>query len=98
MKVTIISNGIIKMNIDFLCIRSETSKFKYVPFFDFIYILKIKGTKTQPTIKNEIIDAFLKSSFANITKATKVGIVNNGWPIIDIKFAILDFILSIQKF
>ena len=31
-----------------------------------------------PIIKNVIKTAFLKSSFANITIATKAGIVNNG--------------------
>jgi hypothetical protein len=43
-----------------------------------MYIRSITGTKTQPIIKNEIKDAFLTSSFANITIATKTGIVNSG--------------------
>jgi len=76
--VTIIRNGIIKINIVFLCILFETSKFVYVPFFDFINNLRIRGTKMHPIIKNVIKDAFLKSSLANIAIATKAGIVNNG--------------------
>jgi len=84
------------MNNDFLCILSETSKFVYVPFFDFICILRVKGMKIQPIIKNETNAAFFKLSAVNITIATKTGIVNNGCPIIDIKFAIFCFILSIS--
>jgi hypothetical protein len=46
--------------------------------------------KMQPIIRNDINEAFEKSSFPNITIKTKRGIVYSGFPAIEIKFAILE--------
>jgi hypothetical protein len=93
MRVTISSKGIANRNKDLLWVWSETSKFVKVPFLDFKYINPITGIKTHPMIKNEIKTAFDNTSYPNMTISMKSGIVNNGWPVIEIKPAIFFIVL-----
>ena len=83
-KVTTLKMGTIKVKTDFLCFLSETSKLVYEPFRDLRYNRSIKGRKNPPIMRDEIINAFLKSSKVKVIITKNRGMVNKGCPAIDI--------------
>lgn len=85
--------GIIKTNTDFRCFRSDTSKLVYVPFLDLTNSHNANGMKIQPMIRNEFRAALFISSKPTMTNNTYKGIVNKGWPTIEIILAIFCFIV-----